>query len=388
MAGRVMEVRTIAAGFADPSSRRLVYGDRRLGKSSVVGAAADNARRNGTPVVVVDLAKVTSLEGAAQAILASVHKELGRRWKELATSLIGRFRRSNVSIGAQPDPAGGMPTFTFAVTAPADMTEQPGSVLVETLDAVEAEMATRKQPIGIALDEFQRLSAWEPEIDWLLKGVFDSHRHISYVLAGSERAVIDGMIASKAKGGLYKMVDVLNVGPIPILDFATWIRSRADATGLLLDETVAAALIAAVGPRTRDVVQLARALWDATHERGTATIDAVEETLDELVAEQGAHHQATWERLKTDTHRRILVLIAANPSVELTASKTLHRYRLGAKTSVNRTLKRLIAEEHVVATKTDLRLDDPFFMRWIELNAFKEFNFPMPSLKDRLRVNR
>ena len=60
LADREREVETIANAFADASSRLVVYGDRRLGKTSAVRKAAEDARRTGTPVIVVDLAKVTS----------------------------------------------------------------------------------------------------------------------------------------------------------------------------------------------------------------------------------------------------------------------------------------------------------------------------------------
>ena len=384
LADRVHEVQVIATAFADSSSRLLVYGDRRLGKSSVVGVAAATARAAGTPVIVVDLAKVTSIEGAAQAILSALHKELGRRWRTMATDIVTRFRQSQVNVGAQPDPAGGLPTLTFSIAPGPDSAKRPGSLLVETLDAVEAEMAARKQAIGLALDEFQRLTKWETEIDWLLKGVFDAHRHVSYVLAGSQRSLIDAMIDSKVKGGLYKMVDILDVQPIPGDLFAPWITERAASTGVVFGDDVARAIIAVAGPRTRDAVQLARALWDMTHLHDAATTVDVEAALDDLVTEQGAHHQGTWDRFKTDIHRRILLLIAVNPKVELTASSTLKRYDLGAKTTVDRTLKTLIQEEHVVVARNGHRLDDPFFMRWIELNVFRELNVSVPSLRERI----
>ena len=386
LADREREVETIANAFADASSRLVVYGDRRLGKTSAVRKAAEDARRTGTPVIVVDLAKVTSIEGASQAILSALQKEVGRRWKDMAISLVARFTKSQVTVGAQPDPSGGLPTFTFSIAPGPEAKQKPGSLLVETLDAVEAEMAARRQTIGVALDEFQRMAKWEPEIDWLLKGLFDEHRNVSYVLAGSQRSIIDAMIDSKTKGGLYKMADVLVVKPIPEDVFAAWLTHQAATASVVFGEDVARALIVVAGPRTRDVVQLARALWDMTHQAGAATIQDVAVAMDDLVAEQGAHHLGTWERFKTDIHRRILIVIAHNPKVELSATSTLNRFSLGAKTSANRILKTMIAAEHIAKENGKHRVDDPFFKRWIELNAFREFNLPVPQLLDRMAI--
>lgn len=384
LADRVPEVQRITKALADPSGRLLLYGDRRLGKSSIIGEAAAQARAAKTPVIIVDLAKVTSVEGAAKAILEGLSTELGRRWKDIATSLVARFRSSRVQVGAQPDLVGGLPTMTFSVTPSEEAEKEPGTLLVETLDAVEKEMTSRGGSVGLALDEFQRLAQWVPQLDWLLKGLFDHHRSVAYVLAGSQRSLIDAMIANKQEGGLFKMVDVLPLGPIPPDLFAPWISERAMSTGVTFDARVARALIAVAGPRTRDVVQLARRLWDVTHVSQRATITDVAVAMDDLVREQSAHHQGTWDRLNSDTHRRSLTLIAANPAIELTASSTLRRYRLGAKTTVDRTLKALIRAEHVVALAGAHGIDDPFFRRWIEVNTFREFNFPIPAVADRV----
>ena len=182
---------------------------------------------------------------------------------------------------------------------------------------------------------------------------------------------------------VFKMVDVMSVGPIPTELFAPWIMKRAAATRVGFDRSVAEAIIAVAGARTRDVVQLARHVWDATHMAGHATLQDVSAGMDDLVREQSAHHQATWHRLKSDTHRRILILLAKSPSTELTASSTLRSYRLGSKTTVSRMLKTLITDEHVVEENGRHHVDDPFFRRWIEIHAFKEFSFPTPSLLNR-----
>jgi len=119
-------------------------------------------------------------------------------------------------MGVQPDAAGGVLTISFLIVPGEEAAKAPGAVLVETLVVVEMEMKARKQTIGLALDEFPRLTQWEPHLDWLLKGVFDAHRHVAYVSAGSQRSLIDSMIDSKKNGYLYKMVDVLFVSTVPL----------------------------------------------------------------------------------------------------------------------------------------------------------------------------
>ena len=99
-----------------------------------------------------------------------------------------------------------------------------------------------------------------------------------------------------------------------------------------------------------------------------------------LVREQDALHQRAW-RACSDLERRVLLLIAANPAVQPTAARTLEAHKLGPKTSVSRTVNQLITQEVlVVAGRGAHHFDDPFFRRWIELNAFVDIGRPVPSL--------
>ncbi|MFS8082282.1 MAG: hypothetical protein ACMG51_02430, partial [Ginsengibacter sp.] len=88
-----------------------------------------------------------------------------------------------------------------------------------------------------------------------------------------------------------------------------------------------------------------------------------------------------WTQLESDVERKILLLLADDPRTELTATSTLRRYQLGPKTTVHRSLQRLISGEVVVAVGKDERtFDDPFFRRWVQVNALEDIGRPIPLL--------
>jgi AAA+ ATPase superfamily predicted ATPase len=383
-ADREAEVQRIVVALTDPASRLVVYGDRRQGKTSAILAAAAEARANGENVALVDLAKVTSMEAAAQRVLDAVHRELGKRWTDSAVRLIQRMRNAQVSISTTADPTTGAPTVSFSVmptAVPAASAVRPGQVFVDALNAVEEELRERGETLGLALDEFQRLARWDPEIDWLLKGTLESHRRISYVLAGSEKSLIEQMLDAK-KAGLWKVAEILDLQPIPPELFAPWLAERATAGGVALSLEVARQLMAVSGPRTRDVVQLARVLWDMLPDGATATRLDVAHALEVLVTEQSALYLRMWERLESDAHRTLLVLMAHDPHIEPTGTETLRRWPLRPKSTMARIVLQLIDEEHVVREADgSYRFDDPFFRRWIEVNLFRDFGFAVPRLE-------
>jgi hypothetical protein len=83
------------------------------------------------------------------------------------------------------------------------------------LEAVEAALQARDLHLRLGLDEFQRLGKWYgDDVAWQMKGLLERHRRIAYVLAGSERSMIEQMLANR-KAGLWKVVELLDMQPIP-----------------------------------------------------------------------------------------------------------------------------------------------------------------------------
>jgi len=377
-ADRDKEVARICAALRDPSSRVLVYGDRRMGKSSTVRVAAEEVRAAGLPVAVVDLGNATSAEAAAQRVLAAVEKEVGRRWSDLLLNAVGKLKGTvTVTPSVAPD---GTLSLAFTVT-PAPEPSGKVKQFIEVLDAIESELDVRDLEIGLGLDEFQRLRKWCGEdFDWPLKEMFERHRRIGYVLAGSERSLIEQMLENK-KAGFWKVVDILPMGPLPESELADWLAERSKATGLGLSPDAAVAVIRIAGPRTRDVVQLARAVWDRTRSKGSAGTDDVVETMDLLVVEQAALHQKLWLRLH-DVARKVLLLLATDAKAEVTGAGTLSKHNLGPKTTVHRVLKDLVEGEVLVESVEGGHLfDDPFFRRWVQLNVLQDVGLEAPPLQ-------
>ncbi len=374
-ADRETEVDRIAKAFADPSSRLMVYGDRRLGKSSAVHRAASMAREDGQPVAIVDLATATSVTAAAQRLLAAVHREIGERWRDMLTRVVARLK-GTVSITPSVDAQGNMSVSFAATPALADESH----LFTDVLDAIEQELVARKLTLGLALDEFQRLQVLAGvDIDWPMKELLERHRRIGYVLAGSERTIIEQMIGNK-KTGLWKLVDVLDMKPIEPAILSRWLTKRAAATGLELDAKAAGAIVEIAWPRTRDIVQLARAVWDLAHDRGMASRANVAEAMELLVREQASLHARQWSALD-DVGRRILLVVAVEPKTPITAADTLERFRLGPKSTVHRVLNELVSGEVLVDQGADgLAFDEPFFRRWVQVSVLEDVGRSAPPL--------
>ena len=72
-------------------------------------------------------------------------------------------------------------------------------------------------------------------------------------------------------GSLYKLVDKLPFGPIDPDHLAEWINLRMKISGERVKD-VGEYIIRIAGPRTRDIIQVARKCYDQAVVKGRATI--------------------------------------------------------------------------------------------------------------------
>lgn len=205
--------------------------------------------------------------------------------------MVGRLQGS---LHVKPAPAPGMPpsiSITFGLRDEEIRTE----IVAAALDAIHVQMQAEGRRLALAIDEFQRLHEWGAEdAEWALKAAMESHPAISYVLAGSKRHVIEAMITTKGRA-LWKQVDAIEFGPIDPDDLAPWIQSQAARTGVSISLDAADEIVHLAGPRTRDIVQLAREVWFEGRTHPRVEPEHVVQAMDQWVRVQSALYAAVSE---------------------------------------------------------------------------------------------
>jgi len=379
-ADRENEVEQIAAALAGPGTRLIVYGDRRLGKSSTLDRAATLVRKQGTPVAIASLATASDPVEAAQRVLTALQKELGRSWRDLMDQIAQSL---NVSFEVDPSALqmGGLPTMklSFGMQKP----DAARRLLPDVLSAINEQMTKRGETIGIGLDEFQRIHEWGGEdAEWALRDALQQHDGIGYVLAGSKRSLIEAMVTDKGRA-FWKITDTLLFGPIDQGVMARWISSEAGRTGVEIPAAGAERIVALTHPRTRDVVQLARAVWfDARARDGHLDESGVDQVFDGLISEQSELYRVLWTKLDARA-QSVLRAFAADPDVQITAAESSRRFRLGPKSSVHSAVERLVEAEHL--TRLDngqYGFDDPYFRRWVQVFGLPDIGERTPALSE------
>ncbi|MBE0642673.1 MAG: ATP-binding protein [Bacteroidetes bacterium] len=384
-ADRVAEVARLEAALTEPGSKLIVYGPRRMGKTSAVLRAIERVNKGGGYAFCADLSTASSAADMSNRILAAAGAVLGRTLRDFITDLVSRLK---LSVTLTADPATGLVLPGLDLQARDWDAARQREALTDVLDALNLLAQKRKITIGIALDEFQEITTLGGEkAEWHLRGAIQRHEHLSYVLAGSRTRLIDRMTGEA--GAFYKLADKMPFGPIDASVFAAWIDRRFRAGGLRTSGA-GKEIVSSAGPRTRDVMQLARVCYDRARTLKHVTTKDIEAAMREIIAEENDLFHMQWRSL-TPLQQNVLRAVAAGEA-GLTTRQVMQRFSLGGTGSAANAAAALIEAGLLmrddaysgmrVSTPTGYAFDSPFFLAWVWWNALQDLG---PTLAQQIR---
>lgn len=352
----------------------LVYGPRRMGKTSLLRVVQDDLRKSGHAIIMADLSTAASLDEMTTRLLQASARELGRRWRDAAADIVSRMR---VKVTLEPDPSSGILLPSLAVgLAAADLATQR-STFADALNAIEALAIKKSHHLGVILDEFQEIHKFGGvTAEAHLRGIIQHHQHLSYVLAGSDQRLIEAMIG-KARP-FYKLLDHLPLGEIDPAYFARWIDSRLESIHIKPDGT-GELIVRVAGPRTRDIVQLAHEVAEISRTTGKATTDDVAESFAQIVRNADAPFRAIWTALSR-LQQQVMRVLAVRTTGLTTASASREFGLAAASGSITKTAQSLVGKGLLVATNGGYVYDDPFMRGWVIMSVLPDIGRTVPVL--------
>lgn len=366
-ADRTEEIVRIRATLLEAGAKLLVYGRRRMGKTSTMQMAITEVEEAGGSAFLADLSTATTIVDMSNRILDAAARTLGRRWRDIASDLIQRI---GVSLSVSPDQATGLivPSIDIGLRR-ADLEDQRRT-LGQVLDAIEQLAESRDITLGVVLDEFQEIHRFGgEEAEWHLRGVIQNHRHVAYVLAGSQEHLIRRMLGKTR--AFYGLVDRMNLGPMDPVVLGSWIDDRLSENGVPASG-VGTECILVAGPGTRDVIQLARKTFDLASSGGVVGEETVEDAFLEVVEEEDELVRTMWESLTA--HQQNVLRAVAGSTEGLTTATTIEQYSLGDTGTVVNAAKSLIADGILLKVEggSGYAFDSPFFRGWVVVNALPD----------------
>jgi len=174
------------------------------------------------------------------------------------------------------------------------------------------------------------------------------------------------------KRPFYKAGPVMRLERIPADEFAAFLEARFAATGLKPEAGLGDAIVDLAGNLPYDVQRLAHETWDraAALKRRTVGLEDLHATLHRLLGEQQMLFEATWLRL-TLGQRAALRAVVLEHGLELLATETRHRHRLGGASSVQTALAALVRQD-LVSREPDGRyvVVDSLLREWVARRTY------------------
>ena len=348
---------------------------------------------------MVDLSTATNMTDMANRILRSATEVMGRRWKDYLGDLI---RLLKVTVTMQYDPVTQMSVPSLETGAREDTFAAQQNNLATVLDTLDAMAADRHVTLGIVLDEFQEIARFgsarggtptverggrsrasatqerassQSQPEWHLRGAMQRHQHLSYILAGSQQSLLDSMVAPRA--AFYKILTPVAFRPIDAGHMADWIDQRLISIGLTSEEA-GSRCVELAGPRTRDIVRLARKCVDITpsHERVDGTV--LTAALLEVTDEEDDGFVMRWSKW-TALQQNVLRAIAAT-SDGLTSQRVRKAFNLGSSGTVSNAARSLLDDGVFVRTThgAGYVFDDPYLRSWVIRRALADIGLTLP----------
>lgn len=359
---RASEVKRIRQAMHEPT-RLLVFGPRRMGKSSAIAVAAARARRDGVLVVRADFSTASSLVDVANRLLHSLSSQRKRPWLADLTAGLAP------SVSLTFDSVTGAPRLVFGTerrNAPEELQRRSLEQVFEAL-AAEAEGCER---VAVVLDEFQAVRRFGgEEAEWHLRDLMQTHGELSFVCAGSEVSLIQEMLAPER--AFFRMFELLHLGPVAPDHLARWIDSRMETAGVTADG-VGAAITEGVGPRTQDILQVARHVYSRGVARGRATEDDVDAAVRDVVQEEDPIIRSIWMSLTP--HQQNVLRAVASGTEQLFSTATRKRFGLPTSSTVAAAVDALGMRGLLVRDTEGgtIRFDSPFVRLWVEWEVLQD----------------
>ncbi|MEJ2503518.1 MAG: ATP-binding protein [Gemmatimonadota bacterium] len=281
--------------------RLVLYGERRMGKSSIIERAAELVRSDGGE--------------------------------------------------------GGRPALQLTGTPPRDsVPEDRFREIIRQLDGLAAEHGA---PVVIVIDEFQRLESAHPEGGAILRDVVDGTPHLSYVFAGSIVGLVMDLLGP---GGPFHAIDRIHVRAIAPEHLKTWVQHRLATHGTRITDAGMDRLYELAGPVTEYVVRLAKDVH--RRGRGSQALGApdVEEAFQEVLGDAAGTYELVWDGLAKG--KRQVLRAVADGHQQLASREVIDDYDIGSSSAVSYAVDQLRREGHLAPGKP-YRISEPFFAAWV-----------------------
>jgi len=330
----------------------VVYGERRVGKSSAVYRAAVNSKPQRP--LLIDFMGVKSTDALIKRILKALIAQKNKQGT--MTSILKKFAAIRPTLSL--DPVTSMPALSFDASL-----EIKAESISEVIELIKELYGDNK--VVVVMDEFQDiLDLPDPkEAFAIMRASIQYQTNIPYIFVGSIRHKMDSIFI-KNDSPFFKSAIPIEVDTIPKNEFSVFIEKKfADGKRNISRESIDQVFEIA-GNIPGDVQQLCEALWAVTKERESISSDQIKDAM-ELIFSRERNAYENYVRLITGMQMKSLVAIASHGGKSIFSIEFMKAAGFNNSSSLRRCINRLIDLNILFDYKGKYRFVNPFFRAWL-----------------------
>ena len=352
---RVIEIDELVADIKN-GVNVIIFSPRRYGKTSLIMRVLEEAVAEGLLTFYVDLYpainKQKFVEIYANAISAGLPGKvsgIAKKLKEYLPRIIPKVVVDDQSMRFE---------FEF------DRTANISPHIDDLLEAVKKASDQNKKDAVVVFDEFQEIVNFDGnEIERKMRSTFQTHRNVSYIFMGSKTHLMRD-IFNNPNRPFYKSGKHFPLRKIEPEELGAFAKEKYLAGGIEVAENEINEILNISECHPYYFQMLSHVLWEICQEAGVITQQRVEEAVNILISRESSAYIALWEGL-TINQKNLMCALAWEEHPEVFSKKFLEKYSLGASSSIQKALKKLLRQDLVQQCNGSYIILDPFLKRWI-----------------------
>jgi hypothetical protein len=338
----------------------VVFAPRRIGKSSLVGAAMTELVAADVLVADVDLWKIPNKEKLAEALATAIYGDIATTLDRAIERALAPFRGLRITPTISIDPETGAVNFRFS----AESSQADIDATLERLLELPAELAAeRGRPTVLVIDEFQDIARIDKSLTRVMRSVFQQQPEVGHIYLGSKRHLME-QIFNDPNEPFWRSAKQMELGPIPDGPFGEFIAKRFSDTGKKIDARIVRRVLEKTGGHPYATQRFCYEIWQRTDPGETATDVELGLAFEAVLIGEDGYLTLTWED-SSKAQQLLLAALAREPGRPLRKDYR-SRHQLPPATNMQRALQGLTHRE-LIAKGEDgsIRIAEPFFAEWI-----------------------
>ena len=347
---RAAETKKLVSAISNGRDVTLVA-PRRYGKTGLIHNAFRILEKTHA-TVYLDIFAIENLTSFVQTFAAAVLGRLDSPAERVGRKLLSFFKNCRPTLTPKDDGS-----FSFSFDLAPSLAK---ATLKDTFDYI----ASRKRKVVIAIDEFQQVREFpEKGTEALLRSYIQFVPNAHFIFAGSRKHMMDAMFVSP-KGPFYQSTQLMALGTIDAGKYGQFAEGFFRREGRTFSEGAFRHLYERFEGITWYVQSILNRIW--THGSGLDSVQQVDDTVDELVAESESFY---FDLLRSQTPAEQSILKAVGRqgvAKSISGGDFIRRNKLPAASTVRSAAAKLTERDLLYRSDAGYVVYNRFFGLWLK----------------------